>query len=99
MIILIRHGETVLNREGRKQGRSDSGLTAKERSQAKMIGVALASSELLDGDFRIVCSPLGRTRSTAELVCVHAGIAADMLEYEDLLMEPDHGDWEGMTAE
>lgn len=97
-IILIRHGETVWNREGRKQGHGDSALTAKGEQQAKAIGNALLNSGLLDDESRIVCSPLGRTKSTAEIICAEAHIGDDKIEFEKRLMESDHGEWEGMTT-
>ncbi|MFT5194365.1 MAG: broad specificity phosphatase PhoE [Candidatus Promineifilaceae bacterium] len=97
-IILIRHGETVWNREGRKQGHGDSELTAKGKQQAKAIGKTLLNSGLLDDEYQVVCSPLGRTRSTAEIICAQAQIPSDKIRFEKLLMESDHGDWEGMTA-
>ncbi|MFK7805696.1 MAG: histidine phosphatase family protein [Anaerolineae bacterium] len=97
-IILIRHGETVWNREGRKQGHGDSALTPKGEQQAKAIGKDLLHSGLLEGKFEVICSPLGRTKSTAEIVCAEAQIATENIEFEKRLMESDHGEWEGMTA-
>ena len=99
MIVLIRHGETEWNCEGRKQGRGDSDLTAKGRNQAKLIGIALLNSGILSNEFRIICSPLGRTRTTAELICDQANIAKSKIEFDDVLMESDHGDWEGKTID
>ena len=37
--------------------------------------------------------------ATARIVCEEIGIAADAIREEPLLMEADHGDWEGLTAE
>ena len=43
-IYLLRHGETVWNREGRLQGQRDSPLTARGIAQAGALG------DLLDAD-------------------------------------------------
>ncbi len=41
--ILVRHGETVWNLEGRRQGQSDSPLTARGLAQARAIAACLAA--------------------------------------------------------
>ncbi len=64
-IILIRHGETEFNREGRMQGRRDSALTEKGRAEAAALGRRLGG--LPPADAWIV-SPLGRTRETSRIM-------------------------------
>ncbi|WP_408629808.1 histidine phosphatase family protein [Aliiroseovarius salicola] len=41
-IYVVRHGETVWNRQGRHQGRLNSPMTEKGRAQAAQIGLILA---------------------------------------------------------
>ena len=61
-ILLVRHGETTWNRDGRVQGWADSTLTEAGRDQARAIGTRLANDFDLD---RLVVSDLKRTRETA----------------------------------
>lgn len=61
---LVRHGETFLNTLGRFQGWIDSELTAKGKSQASRLGVALRD-ERFD---LVVASDLPRTVKTRDLI-------------------------------
>jgi probable phosphoglycerate mutase len=45
-ILLVRHGETVYNVEGRWQGQSDSPLTERGRAQARELARALADEPI-----------------------------------------------------
>ena len=96
-IFLIRHGETEWNIEGRLQGWMDSPLTERGRSQARSVGDLLASILSGQGDYRFLCSPLGRTRATALLILEQLGWSAEKLETENLLREVSFGDWSGFT--
>lgn len=90
--LLIRHAAHVhLDRifSGRLPGVA---LSDHGRAQADRLGAALAD-EPLD---RILCSPLDRTRQTAEAVAAPHGIAA---EAEDALLEIDMGDWTGRALD
>lgn len=93
MIYLVRHGETEFNRERRIQGHVDSPLTEKGVRQARAVGRLLAD---LIGDpagWRIVSSPLGRARATAEIV---AGILeGPAVEFDDRLKEMSWGPFDG----
>jgi probable phosphoglycerate mutase len=93
MIYLVRHGETEFNRERRLQGHVDSPLTELGRRQAAAVGRRLKA--LIDGQpgWRILASPLGRTRATAEIVAAAAGIAR--IEIEPRLIEVSWGAWDG----
>ena len=42
-VLLVRHGETAYNVEGRLQGQSDSELTALGQLQAEQLGARLAN--------------------------------------------------------
>lgn len=93
MIYLVRHGETEFNRERRLQGHVDSPLTDLGRRQVEAVGDRLKT--LVGGarGWRILASPLGRTRRTAEILAAHAGVAE--IEIEPRLIELSWGDWDG----
>lgn len=93
MIVLLRHGETYWNREGRIQGRTESDLTPLgERQAAAMAGLVADLVRLDGGPFRLVASPIGRARRTAALVAEATGLA---VELDERLAEIGGGEWEG----
>src|SRR5271167_1234363 len=67
--ILMRHGETRWNREGRVMGRNPVELSEHGRAQVEA-AVVLARSLTLD---LIVTSPLVRARQTAEIIALGVG--------------------------
>ncbi|MFL6825821.1 MAG: phosphoglycerate mutase family protein, partial [Bradyrhizobium sp.] len=71
-IYYIRHGETDWNAEGKLQGTRDIPLNDLGRKQAAQAGAILATlferDERDEASLRFVASPLGRARSTMELV-------------------------------
>ncbi|MBI2317707.1 MAG: histidine phosphatase family protein [Betaproteobacteria bacterium] len=87
-VLLIRHGETVWNLEGRIQGSLDSPLTALGRAQAEALGAQLAR-EALDA---LHASDLGRTRQTTDPISSATGLAA---VFDSAWRERNYGDWEG----
>jgi len=89
-LIVVRHGETVWNRLGRIQGHLDSPLSARGMAQAEGVAARL-QREAFD---RLVCSDLGRARSTAEIIAQHTGHAA---EADARLRERHYGIFEGLT--
>lgn len=91
-VLLLRHGETDWNRLGRMQGRGDTPLTARGLAQADAL--ARAASRL--GVRRVLASPLGRARATAERVAAAAGCA---LELREALAEMDFGECGGLTLD
>lgn len=93
MIYLVRHGETEFNRERRLQGHVDSPLTDLGRRQAEAVGAQLGS--LIGGapGWRILASPLGRARRTAEILAQRIGGAE--IEVEPRLIELSWGEWDG----
>ena len=90
-VLLVRHGETAWNREGRYQGRTDIPLSDVGREQVRALARRLASVPIAFA----VSSPLARARATAEAVTTERGIA---LELDDGLAEISHGAWEGQLA-
>jgi probable phosphoglycerate mutase len=98
-IVLVRHGETVWNRERRFQGRRDSPLTRRGVAQMLAIGAKLRAvlGEDLDG-FELVASPLPRTWQSAVLVAEAAGLDPARIRLEPLVQEISWGAWDGLTA-
>jgi broad specificity phosphatase PhoE len=91
-ILLLRHGQTDWNAIRRIQGQRESDLTELGRRHAERQGEILAGlgDELT---MRLLyCSPLRRTRQTAE-IALGARFAAVRLD--DRLKEIHMGDWEG----
>ncbi|MEO0939704.1 MAG: histidine phosphatase family protein [Pseudomonadota bacterium] len=88
--LILRHGETAWNREGRIQGERDSPLTALGRAQAAAQGRILAG--LGTGSFDWIVSPQGRAQATARIA---AGPGAT-LRTDARLAEISMGDWSGM---
>ncbi len=95
-IILVRHGETRWNREGRVQGHGDSPLTPKGAAQARAYGRRLR--EMLEelGQWRVVSSPLGRCAQTTGILCEVAGLDFRAVTFDDRLREVHTGQWSGL---
>jgi broad specificity phosphatase PhoE len=89
-LILVRHGETIWNREGRVQGFSDIDLSDVGVQQARQLALSLKDAPILS----IYSSPLIRAQSTARIINEyhHAPLYS-----EPGLMEMDQGDFEGLT--
>lgn len=94
-IFLVRHGETEWNLQRRYQGRSDSPLTETGVAQARAIGRLLGALPEAQS-VRIIASPLGRARGTAEIIRQHFAIAPE-LNFDDRLRELSLGSWDGLT--
>jgi broad specificity phosphatase PhoE len=94
-ILLLRHGETVWNRERRHQGRFDSPLTERGIAQARAIGRLLARLPEA-ASAPIVASPQGRARRTAEIIRQQLA-APGPLSLDDRLRELSLGSWDGLT--
>jgi phosphoserine phosphatase len=90
-VLLVRHGETQWNREGRYQGRTDIPLSSDGEAQVRGLGLRLASVTIA----RAISSPLSRARKTAEAILVGR---TTPLELDDGLLEISHGEWEGQLA-
>ena len=92
LVYLIRHGQTEWNLEGRLQGSKDSPLTERGRKQAE----AVASSLKNEPPAFLYASPLGRARTTAELIGKSLGIS---METDERLCENRFGQAEGLTLD
>jgi len=91
-IVLVRHGETTWNRDGRVQGWADSTLTDAGREQARAVGTRLAEEYDLD---RLVVSDLKRTRETADVIDA-AGVEPDP-SLDRAWRERSFGSLQGLT--
>jgi broad specificity phosphatase PhoE len=90
-LLLVRHGETDWNADGRLQGHTDRPLTDYGRRQARKL-----AEELEDEDLdAIYSSDLARARETAEIVGARLGLPVVL---DPDLREKDWGNWEGLTA-
>ena len=100
-IYYIRHGETAWNAEGRFQGTQDIPLNDLGRRQAMAAGAVLG--DVLAGDghepssLPFVASPLGRARTTMELVRDAVKLPPDGYSVDGRLREIAYGQWEGLT--
>jgi len=90
-IILVRHGETPWNVEGRFQGQNDTPLSERGLKQAKLLAQALKDVHI---DVAI-SSPLQR----AYITCKECADLHDLdIITDERLAEINHGEWEGSLA-
>lgn len=92
-LLLLRHGVTDWNREGRFQGQLDPPLSADGLDEAHRLADRLAS----DADLRpahVVTSSLSRAQQTADIV---ASVCGATLASDPRLVEVGQGAWEGRT--
>lgn len=88
-IIVVRHAESVANTQGIYQGQTyDTDLSELGKKQAG----ALAKRVSGLGISKVLASPLKRTHQTAQAVAVEAGCD---IEVSEILIETNHGAWEG----
>jgi len=101
VLYFIRHGETDFNVAQRLQGRSETRLNARGRSQSREIAGVLR--DLLErdrhqpSDYAYVSSPLLRARETMELLRSELGLDPNAYAIDDRLAEISYGEWEGFT--
>jgi probable phosphoglycerate mutase len=91
ILLLVRHGETDWNADGRLQGQTDRPLSDFGRRQARQLAEELAEEPLE----ALYASDLVRARETAEIVGRRIGLPT-LLDPE--LREKNWGTWEGLTA-
>lgn len=89
-LLLIRHGETLWNRQGRFQGSADIALSELGRAQARRLAESLADKHL----DAIYSSPLSRALDTAKAVAAPHGLEVQVV---DDLAEINVGEWSGKT--
>jgi broad specificity phosphatase PhoE len=82
VLVLVRHGQTQVNAEGRLQGRLDAPLSELGRRQAASLAATVPRVA------RVVSSPLLRARETAEVF----GLP---VEVDERWVEMDYGEYDG----
>ena len=91
-IILIRHGETNWNKEGRFQGQIDIPLNEKGKEQASKASQYLEEIEFT----KAFSSSMKRPYETAKIILKNNNIQIEKIES---LVEISHGLWEGKLEE
>jgi broad specificity phosphatase PhoE len=91
-IYFIRHGETDWNKKKLGQGsRNDIPLNKEGEKQSKITGKYLNQYRQKDSKFDVIlCSPLIRTKKTAEIIAKQINYKGNII-YFDELKERDHG--------
>ena len=90
-VIVVRHGETLWNREKRMQGTTDTPLSEVGQAQARALGRRLARHDFA----ALYASDLSRARDTASIIAEHTGRS---LVTDPRLRERCFGIFEGLTA-
>ncbi len=90
-ILLLRHGQSEWNAQGRWQGQADPPLSDLGRQQA------FTASQRLGTVDAIITSDLQRALHTARILSEQLGVGPVMVE--PLLRERDAGEWSGLTRD
>jgi probable phosphoglycerate mutase len=88
-MLLVRHGQSVWNAQGKWQGQADIELSELGRLQARAAAKNLGSFDI------VAASPLLRAMETAEIVADSLGIGPIMAISD--LVERNAGEWSGLT--
>lgn len=88
-LYLVRHGEVEDNRRLAFVGHTDPALTARGHKQAEDLQAVFTGLEIE----RVISSPLGRCRQTAEAIAV---VLSTSVEIDDRAIEQRFGEWEGL---
>ncbi len=91
-IILVRHGETTWNTEGRYQGQEDTPLSPRGLAQGRAAAEALKDTPI----DAAVSSPLSRALTTCRFI---ADLHDISVKTDERLTEISHGSWEGRYAD
>ena len=103
-VFLVRHGRTALTEARRISGGNGADP---ELSQAGVLDARAVAAEIaqigrsgsfahLESPVVVVCSPMNRTRQTAEIIAAQLGASVEVIEE---LREISFGDWDGLTNE
>ena len=88
-LLLVRHGQSEWNAEGRWQGQADPPLSDLGRLQARAAGASIGAVDA------VVASPLERAFLTASAISESVGVGPVLVDAD--LMERHAGDWQGLT--
>lgn len=88
-LLLVRHGQSEWNAQGRWQGQADPPLTELGRRQARLASQTLGTFDA------IVASPLLRASETAAIISAQMGVGP-VVTVEGL-KERSAGEWSGLT--
>ena len=88
-VLLVRHGQSEWNADGRWQGQADPPLTDLGRAQAHHAARSLGTVDA------IVASDLQRAAETAAILSGELGVGPVVLDPD--LRERDAGEWSGLT--
>jgi broad specificity phosphatase PhoE len=88
-VLLVRHGQSEWNAEGRWQGQADPGLTDLGRLQAREAARALGAVDA------VWASDLQRAVETATIIADHLGVGPVVIDPD--LRERDAGEFSGLT--
>src|ERR1700704_5690388 len=91
-LLLVRHGETDGNAEGKLQGHTDRPLNDYGRRQAQALADRLAGEDI----DAVYASDLSRARETAEILAAKHGLTVVV---DPDLREKNWGNWEGLTSD
>jgi probable phosphoglycerate mutase len=89
-LLVVRHGQSVWNAEGRWQGRADPPLTPLGEQQAADAALHVGAIDA------VWSSDLERARRTAEIIATSLGLEVGI---DPRLAERDAGEWEGLTRD
>jgi uncharacterized phosphatase len=90
-VLVVRHGQSVWNADGRWQGHADPPLSALGTLQAKVAASSLGSVDA------IVASDLARAVDTARIIAGQLGVGP--VDVDPRLREVDAGEWTGLTRD
>jgi broad specificity phosphatase PhoE len=90
-ILVVRHGQSEWNADGRWQGQENPPLTELGRRQARHAAAAVGAVDA------VYASPLDRAATTAHLIAETVGIGPIILVPG--LMERHAGEWQGLTRD
>ncbi len=91
-VILVRHGETALNADGRLRGRLGPDLNDAGRREVIALAHALSAYDVRT----VYTSPLLRARRTAQAIADACGAS---IEIDERLNDRDYGQWAGQRKE
>lgn len=90
-ILVVRHGQSEWNADGRWQGQENPPLTSLGRLQAARAAAAVGAVDA------IFSSPLDRAATTAAIISEQIGVGPVLLAPG--LMERHAGEWQGLTRD